>query len=619
MFARGADINGDQTVDYKDLAILAAAYGMRKGDLGYNEYADLNRDGIIDYKDLAILAANYGTQMSTFVDYTVFIDSVDGKKVKARNGLTSMIDFSGTDPAAVLQSTVDALARTGGTILLKPGTYVWQSVPALPKDLPHWLKVIGEGEVTIQLTEKGPRAFDLRKTADYGTFQYIWLEGFTVDCNGVGGRNHVVFGTYVSGNRLSRINIQDIKIRNIKTINVPVDPTIATYRLNIGIVVTHLAAGETQTNIQRILIEDCDFHGGNYGIGIEGSGILTTGLNVFLDDINIYRCRHTLGSVQASQFDSANFHVGSLGFGGSCHISDCFGQYSGDVGIEVNAFTTAVVENCIIEDSTGAAYYHTNYNNPLKANEQKITMRDCVARKIAVSGAVESYGFECVGSLSVPLGAVTVENCTFRSAVRDYAPSDVPGEALRAFSKSGFRFFSASGFKAIYDSISYAAPGNKWFRPVSLHVPSGTFNASLRDVEIVARGTKQVGSGSLGITAVGVDGNDVHMSFDNIIVDYNIANIDAGNMYGMDIGYEKSTVEGTIRRFRVRQMMTDREPRGIIVEGKATLTINTQIIIENCDFSAMPANGVEVLFTGGARSNQDKTYLYGNVWIPRSR
>jgi hypothetical protein len=545
--------------------------------------------------------------------YTIFIDS-DGK-IKARNTVTGIIDYQSTDAAAMLQRAIDTLSGTGGKILLKRGTYVWQSVPAFPKDLPYWLKIIGESEVTIQLTENGPRAFDFHKTADYDTFQNIWLEGFTVDCNNVGGRHHVVLGAYINGVHQSRINMQDITIRNIKTINVPVDPTITNYRLNVDLATTHPTAGETRTNIQHILIEDCDFHGGNYGVGIYATGFKTTGLNVFLDDINIHRCSHTLGSVQTSKFDSANFHVGSRGFGGSCHISDCFGQYSGDVGIEINAFTTAVVENCVIEDAVGAAYYHTNYNNPLKASEQTITVRDCVARKIAVSGTVQSYGFDCVDNLLVPLGAVTVENCTFYSAVRDYAPGNVYGEALRASSTSGFRSLTARGFRAIYPSISYAASDDKWFRPVYLYVRSGIFNALLRDVEIVARGTKQAASGSLGITAVSVDGNDVHMTLDNIIVDYGIAGITATNMYGIDIGREKSVVEGTIRGFRVRQMATDREPRGIIVRGTETLTIDKQIVIENCDFSAMPANGVEVaFFTGG---NRDKTYLYGNVWIPK--
>jgi hypothetical protein len=54
------DINGDGIVDYKDLAILAIAYGSKKGDPNFNPLADLNNDSIIDYKDLAILASNYG-------------------------------------------------------------------------------------------------------------------------------------------------------------------------------------------------------------------------------------------------------------------------------------------------------------------------------------------------------------------------------------------------------------------------------------------------------------------------------------------------------------------------------------------------------------------------------
>lgn len=54
------DINGDNIVDYRDLAILGAAYGSKKGDPAYKEAADLNGDGIVDYKDLAILGANYG-------------------------------------------------------------------------------------------------------------------------------------------------------------------------------------------------------------------------------------------------------------------------------------------------------------------------------------------------------------------------------------------------------------------------------------------------------------------------------------------------------------------------------------------------------------------------------
>gem|GEM_PF-1616015 len=56
------DIDRDGTVDYKDLAILGAAYGCCDGDPGYNPDADINQDGCVDYKDLAILGAHYGEE-----------------------------------------------------------------------------------------------------------------------------------------------------------------------------------------------------------------------------------------------------------------------------------------------------------------------------------------------------------------------------------------------------------------------------------------------------------------------------------------------------------------------------------------------------------------------------
>jgi|GEM_PF-2913378 len=56
------DINGDNIVNYKDLGVLGASYGLSLGDAGYNANADLNIDGIVDYRDLGILGAHYGEQ-----------------------------------------------------------------------------------------------------------------------------------------------------------------------------------------------------------------------------------------------------------------------------------------------------------------------------------------------------------------------------------------------------------------------------------------------------------------------------------------------------------------------------------------------------------------------------
>ncbi len=54
------DVTGDEKVDYKDLAVLAACFGAKKGTAKYKMDLDLNGDGVIDYRDLAIFAAVYG-------------------------------------------------------------------------------------------------------------------------------------------------------------------------------------------------------------------------------------------------------------------------------------------------------------------------------------------------------------------------------------------------------------------------------------------------------------------------------------------------------------------------------------------------------------------------------
>ena len=54
------DISGDNTVNYKDLGILGASYGLSLGDAGYNAAADISGDNTVNYIDLGMLGAHYG-------------------------------------------------------------------------------------------------------------------------------------------------------------------------------------------------------------------------------------------------------------------------------------------------------------------------------------------------------------------------------------------------------------------------------------------------------------------------------------------------------------------------------------------------------------------------------
>lgn len=56
------DANDDRKVNWKDLRVLALAYGTEMGDEKYALGADFNVDGKINWKDLRILALNYGKE-----------------------------------------------------------------------------------------------------------------------------------------------------------------------------------------------------------------------------------------------------------------------------------------------------------------------------------------------------------------------------------------------------------------------------------------------------------------------------------------------------------------------------------------------------------------------------
>jgi hypothetical protein len=54
------DTNGDGKVDGKDIAVVAAAFNSKPGDLRWNADADFNRDSKVDGRDIAIIARYYG-------------------------------------------------------------------------------------------------------------------------------------------------------------------------------------------------------------------------------------------------------------------------------------------------------------------------------------------------------------------------------------------------------------------------------------------------------------------------------------------------------------------------------------------------------------------------------
>jgi len=55
-----ADLNGDGTIDIRDITIVAMAFGSNIGDESWNIIADLNEDEVIDIRDITVVALEFG-------------------------------------------------------------------------------------------------------------------------------------------------------------------------------------------------------------------------------------------------------------------------------------------------------------------------------------------------------------------------------------------------------------------------------------------------------------------------------------------------------------------------------------------------------------------------------
>ena len=201
-----------------------------------------------------------------------------------------------SDDSAAIQAAVNALGTAGGVVFFPADkTYLLGSAPIqLPRGITGSLVLSGYG-ANIKLSSGAPRFTDLHKIADQDTFQNITLEGFHIDANNIGGRNHVVIGTYINGAQIRNINIEHITVRDITAVNIPTDPTLASHRTGIWLSTYQQNHGEATQNVLRdIHIKNVRLEGGNAGILIIGTGGQGTGnYNILVDDVSIENCWHS--------------------------------------------------------------------------------------------------------------------------------------------------------------------------------------------------------------------------------------------------------------------------------------------------------------------------------------
>jgi hypothetical protein len=388
----------------------------------------------------------------------------------------------GPDPAAAVQAAIDDLVTGfgGGKVMLPFDVLDWTSIPQLPPNLARPLEIVGDG-TEIRLSNAGPCAFGLGKLADFDTFRRLRLRGFKVDANNVGGASDaVILGTVKRGvGTLGLVNIDDLELEDIETVNVPIDTNTVgqvNNRANVVLVVYRPNAGTTDgapNTITGIRCKGVRMKGGNEGIIIAGTASFGDGLEVYVDDVLLEDCHHHTGIIPTTFFPCNNFQIGSWGYGGKATIKGCTGKGSGDDGVETNGLDTILVEDTEIEDSW-TAFFHDNFHTPDAGYAgQRISYRNCKAKfKHATGHAPQGWGFS---GGATPPGHMLLEGCSYyRKSPELYTTEAKHGEAFGSSSGLGgvMRSLTVRDFSALVEGVNQAPALPNYYSLFSCDVAS---------------------------------------------------------------------------------------------------------------------------------------------------
>jgi hypothetical protein len=528
-----------------------------------------------------------------------------------------------TDDATAIQAAIDAIAGAGD-VLLPAGTFLLSAATLkLPKNAAGLrIRGAGVGATKIKLSSGAPRAFDLNRTADYDTFQNIEISDLTVDANSVAPakNSHILFGNLDSGWG-QRVNVNNIAVRRCKGINgsrgVPAAGGYSYQWISIGS--RHLGTGETQTNITDILIEDCDFAGGDVGVAILGSNTGTgTACEVFHDRIRVSRFKFDSGTTPTITGSAAGIQIGGGGFGRSCAIRDSYLANCADVGIEIDGMTYSDVSNVIAIDCWTACFFARNFHAAENPNGQVARWRACEARFVSLNPSAAGQGSSgfLIGHTSAPtptFGHWYMEGCSVLNKGTAYSAL---GTAISANSGPPVSRITIDGFQYVQDAISYTnSSGSTTPSPFMISVGADcTFLA--RNVFVKLAGAVTVSGGSVQhrpVYLTAQSSKEMNFTIDGLIFDVDVTGMtNAGDM--LRLGNATCTMRGVVKRFRYAAWGAsgDTTPHGIRISGTGSLTIGGRIDIDSCDFSKDPG-GFSIYFAT-AGQNCDKTFIRNTNW-----
>lgn len=573
---------------------------LRRGAIGIDTppdgwYVDADNSIAEDDRDTEALATVNDLLELIFRSAATYAVYRDGAKWYARSGASGTIATSNSDPAVVVNYVLH-LASTiaNGATTIISGRPTWGSVPSFAPGYQRRVVVRGLGDTTVKMSTSGPRLLDFGKTADYDAFDNWEIRDLTVDCDNVGGRHHVVIGTYINGTPQTRVSGNNWVVDNVRTINVPSDSTLTNHRLNVWIC-PGTPAGSTAMHWTNGKVTNVRFEGGNQGIVVAAADV-AAGANCFVDEVHIDRWWHSRGSVWNGPlaFSSSNVQIGSRATVGRVSITNGYGEFSGDVGIELDSAQNATIRNVKIVDAFNIAFLLVNFVTPPNVAAQEWVLTECVGKRVTSSGGV---GFRIDNNGGGPFGNIVLNDCEWHHTQGGVASSGADGILLTQ--TVDFHSITVNGFDYVRENLNYTSATNANVDCIAFNGVSTTRSPhlTLRDIRIRISGTRDAGTaGSLQVNGIELAGSTYSFDVENPYFDMQIANMSVNGMRLIEIGRESSNLRGTIRGIRLGTISDDTGPRGILVRGTGTLTIPNEILVEDCDFVRMPAGVAEFAF-----------------------
>jgi hypothetical protein len=509
--------------------------------------------------------------------------------VIGRNGANSVATktsdgstlYSGADAGAALSAAITNVGTAGGVIMFQPGTYTWSSVPGLPPNLTGWLQILGP-MATINLTTGANRFLDFAKQADGDTFQYLHINGFTVEASALAaatGTHHIVLGTYRPSDGVAsgtNVNFSYITLQNIKTRNVRVAASATAHFLNVFIGLHQDNSGLPENRCEHILMQNCDFDGGNHGITIYGnkSGAWAGDPSIRFDDITIQHVRHNMLTAPTAFDFTSHVHVTSLGYGNNILIDDVWGYGSRDVAVEVDAAMNPRISNVTAENYMGFAVALTNYHAPQEYLAQHAYVRNIVGYR--TGGQAQASSSSVVGirtTPGLPNGHFTLENIShYRSAsAPDLSTSPIAGDLVSV--KGSIESLTLNG--GHYEAVGAVLSGSGSQAAQIVYVDDLTSTRariSISNLDVRFRGAKGGGStASIALSAVQVNGSvDVDINNVRLYVDFptieQVTGVDLGSASG-------GTMRGKVESIKVYGPNLGTNAKGVFVPASGSVTI----------------------------------------------